>query len=240
MRIKRFGFLIAALGALGVTSAPAGAAGKWQYEITPYLWGSGIEGRTSSFGQVVEVDASASDLLDFVDGGWAFNFVGRGDSWSSWVDIFKVSLSHDATIPGTPVTIESNVDQTIAELGIGYSGGRTVEWIAGVRYMDMSVELAIPGIAGAEDGSDWIDPFVGARVGFPLGRKISAGLRGDVGGFGAGSDLAWNVVGSLSYQFSKSVSGKLAYRYLDVDYDDNGFLFDASLSGFGLGLSIAF
>ena len=44
----------------------------------------------------------------------------------------------------------------------------------------------------------------------------------------------------VNYDFSKTFAGKFGYRYLSVDYDKNGFLYDMTNSGFYLGLGIRF
>jgi hypothetical protein len=48
-------------------------------------------------------------------------------------------------------------------------------------------------------------------------------LRGDVGGFGAGSEFSWNVLGAYSFQIGvyhgTTFSGMLGYRALSVDLE---------------------
>ena len=47
-------------------------------------------------------------------------------------------------------------------------------------------------------------------------------MFGDVGGFGAGSQL-WPVAGLLGYQVNKRFTLQAGYRYLDVNYRSTGF-----------------
>ena len=61
-----------------------------------------------------------------------------------------------------------------------------------------------------------------------------------VGGFGVGSDLTWDVFGGLGYQFNNSISATAGYRHLEVDYENNGFVFDVELSGPVIGMTITF
>lgn len=77
-----------------------------------------------------------------------------------------------------------------------------------------------------------------------LGRTNAAGklqgtLLADIGGFGVGSDLTWEFMPALSYRFSDAVSLALGYRWLDIDFDDSDFEFDAAQFGWLLGLGIA-
>jgi opacity protein-like surface antigen len=74
-------------------------------------------------------------------------------------------------------------------------------------------------------------------------RSTSAGpwwAYGDIGGFSAGSDFTWQVALGAAYDFSKTISGKFGYRYLSVDYDKGGFLYDMKTQGVYLGLGIRF
>jgi hypothetical protein len=80
------------------------------------------------------------------------------------------------------------------------------------------------GIAIARGGSvDWVDPVVGGRLRYNLAPGQNLMLRGDVGGFGAGSQFSWNALAAYSFviamQDGVTYSGVLGYRALDVDYE---------------------
>ena len=47
----------------------------------------------------------------------------------------------------------------------------------------------------------WVDPIIIGRVKFPAGKKWLFQLRADVGGFGIGSDFAWQAHGMLVIVF---------------------------------------
>lgn len=81
---------------------------------------------------------------------------------------------------------------------------------------------------GRSGNVDWWDPFIGGRATLPLGESWKFKLRADVGGFGIGSDLAWQVETLFTRDFSPRASFEIGYRWIDVDYqdDDNGFIFD--------------
>ena len=75
----------------------------------------------------------------------------------------------------------------------------------------------------AESGDiTWVDPMVGARLRhqFSPGRELM--LRGDVGGFGAGSKFSWQAIGALNWEVARTQhavwSGMVGYRALYVDY----------------------
>lgn len=112
-----------------------------------------------------------------------------------------------------------------------------VDVLAGARFWHQSLDLNFNlagtldvgglviagGRAIAKSGSvDWVDPLMGVR----LRRQFEPGkdmvLRADIGGFGAGSQFSWNVLGAFNYEIAKgsayTVSAYLGYRALQADY----------------------
>ena len=89
----------------------------------------------------------------------------------------------------------------------------------------VNIEVAKAVALAASNDMEWVDPFVGFRLRHAMGASKELSLEGDVGGFGAGSDFSWQVVGT--YGFDTSLCGTpfhavLGYRALAVDYSENG------------------
>lgn len=78
------------------------------------------------------------------------------------------------------------------------------------------------GFALASTGSmDWADPIVGFVVRHEIAPHHNLRLRGDVGGFGVGSQFTWQSFAGYAYEFgsgSTSWSAVLGYRALGVNY----------------------
>ncbi|MBB2908659.1 hypothetical protein FHR76_005079 [Rhizobium sp. RAS22] len=55
-----------------------------------------------------------------------------------------------------------------------------------------------------------------------------------------GSDLTWSALATVNYIVSDKFSVSGGYKVLGVDYDHDGHLFDARLSGPVLGLTYRF
>ena len=91
---------------------------------------------------------------------------------------------------------------------------------------------------------DWWDPIVGGNFSQPLGRNFSFNLRGDIGGFGVGSELTWQLLPSLSWQFADWGSIEAGYRWVYADYESgsgpNLFKYDMLNQGFQVGLTFHF
>lgn len=96
------------------------------------------------------------------------------------------------------------------------------------------------------DESTWcVDPIVGLRLEAAFGRRWRATLASDVGGFGAGSNLAWWLGASVKYSFSRTVGIGLGWTILDVDFtgtkdDGTRIDFDIQLTGPTLTLTFDF
>ena len=52
-----------------------------------------------------------------------------------------------------------------------------------------------------------------------------------IGGFGAGSDFMWDLGANLGYRWGELFSTTIGYRYLDVDYENDVFLYDVAQHG---------
>lgn len=96
---------------------------------------------------------------------------------------------------------------------------------------------------GVSDSELWFDPFIGARVRYDLTRNCTLGLRADLGGFGVGSEFAWQAAAFLGWKFDlfgADASFLVGYRALGQDYQDGEFAWDVIAHGPALGLNIRF
>ena len=149
---------------------------------------------------------------------------------------------------GTKNGVTAELDQWMVEPTLSYRVSKYFEPLAGVRYNHLSGELRGPGILPTPvmptGTQDWWDPIVGANLSLPLGKRFSLNLRGDVGGFGVGSDLTWQVFPYLDWQFAKWGSLQLGYRWLYMDYETGSgasrFKYDMLNQGAQLGFTFHF
>ena len=69
-------------------------------------------------------------------------------------------------------------------------------------------------------------------------------MRGDVGGFGVGSDFAWQAFPYLGWQFAQWGSLQAGYRWVDMDYETgsgaNRFKYDMLYRGPQVGITVRF
>ena len=68
-----------------------------------------------------------------------------------------------------------------------------------------------------------------ARIHGSIG-QWSLEVRGDVGGFGVGSDLAFQAFAAFWYAVGERGTLGIGNRHLDIDFDDGGLELDAAFS----------
>ena len=78
---------------------------------------------------------------------------------------------------------------------------------------------------------DWFDPYVGLRGRYNFNKTLYTAVRGEIGGFGVGADLMWEVEGVLGINLTRSIFTEVGYRALGGNYENDGFRFDVVMHG---------
>ena len=223
----------------------------WTFTAAPYLWAAGIEGTIGEFGlPPVDVDASFGDILENFDIG----FMGAGEArygrFGFAMDLMYIKVSASADTPFG--VLADHIDATsttftafgAAEYRLIDTEQGSVDVLGGARVWALDTELdPVGGPADPlsfTDDAAWVDPIIGARARIELPSDFYLTGWGMIGGFGAGSELTWDVMGALGYSVSDSVSIIGGWRALSVDYEDGAFIYDVVQSGPILGATIKF
>ena len=257
------GAILATLG-LAPAAAQAQAAessgSDWSFEFTPYLWGAAMSGEVGAGPlPTMDVDMSFSDIMDNLDAGLMGAFEARKGRWGLLFDAIYMKLTHAATASRTGVgpigatvtaSAELEMAQTLYAAAVAYraiEGRAPIDVIGGLRYAKIEADARIDGSFFAQAGTvarsgakDWVDPYVGVRAQYPIAERWTLVGYADVGGFGVGSEFSWQAAAGINYEFSRTVVGKFGYRYMSVDYDNDGFRYDMANSGLYLGAGIRF
>jgi hypothetical protein len=77
----------------------------------------------------------------------------------------------------------------------------------------------------------WFDPYVGLRTRYNFSKAFYTAVRGEIGGFGVGADLMWEVEGVIGINMTRSIFTEVGYRALSSDFEDNNFRFDTVMHG---------
>ena len=84
----------------------------------------------------------------------------------------------------------------------------------------------------------WVDPVVGLRFQAPLNNFVNFTLAGDVGVWGAGSQMDYQIFGALGFRLKPRVLMDVGWRYLFVNYRSSNFVYEAAQTGFISGCDV--
>ena len=248
--MKRTRILTFALAGLGLHAGAQAQTppDKWEFELTPYLWAAGMDGTMAVGPKEASVSVGFQDLLKSLDFGFMGRFEARNDRWSLASDLVYTNLGKDAQLTDAGADVGAVVLDTkmlVVEGTAGYRLGRSpVEAVAGARIYSVKADVQADRVGELASGSGgWVDPIVGLRLRkWVGGDKWLVALRGDVGGFGVGSDFAWALSAGLGYRLNRSLTLSAGYRAWNFDREGEREIskLDMTMGGFGLGMAIRF
>jgi hypothetical protein len=250
-------FLTTVLAAsLLLSVLPAGASAAddgWEFTLSPYLWLVGIDGEVTLGRETFEPSVSFGDIWDNLDFALQGYFEASKGKFGLFLDPTYLNLSIDRTVAGVERELESTSWLVefggLYELWAGPMGeGREASFslLGGGRYFSQDNEIKLgSGISLASDSESVVDPIIGARFTVDLHEKVPCLLRGDIGGFGVGSEAAWQIQALLGYRFTPSMTLWAGYRVLDIDVEEGDrdsrfFESKVTLSGPIVGFAFAF
>lgn len=242
---------LATVAALACGGAAA-AEESWQHTATVYMIGASIDGKASIGNLDADVNVGFDDILDNLEFGAMASYRGKRGRWAVVADLIYMDLEQkkDGLGPAGRTRAKVEGDQLITELDLSYALTDRLDVYGGLRYWDLDADLHIYGggplgkTLAASESESWLDPVVGLRYEWPLGRDWTLVARGDIGGFGIGSDFSWHATAFASWAMSEHANLLIGYRHLDVDYDDGSgagrFRWDVAEGGPALGFAWRF
>jgi hypothetical protein len=217
---------------------------KWDFLTDVYLMFPYMDGETG-IGEnlILPVDATPGDIFSKLQMGAMLYLEANTDRWAITSDLVYMNLSQEVT-PGIILNSGTvGAKQTIWETAGLFRLLPFMEIGAGGRlnYVQTSADLLINAIpAGVTEATGrhhktWFDPVLIARFSADIKDKWLFQFRGDLGGFGVGSDFTWQLHASAGYRFSKLFQMSLGYRILSTDYksgeEPKEFIFDVKEFG---------
>lgn len=217
---------------LAVALALAGTAqaqDDWRLTIEPYVWIPALEGEGSADGSP-EVDFEI-DYPGELSAALPLALRLATPGGSTWrLDGLYARWEDDEG------SIETETSLSLVEAGVGWPTGGGWELVAGLRAVELELDVAIGG-AEADASESWIDPWLGAAGEVELAERWTVRTWADVGGFGIGSDLTWQVAALAGWR-GERWRVELGYRALAVAFDDDDL--DTELLAHGPILGVAF
>lgn len=222
--------------------------GKWTFLVEPYLMFPVMKG-TVGLGNLpfdVPVDASTNDIFSNLKMGFMLNAEATNGQWTISTDILYMSLAQDVE----PGVLNKDGEITAKQLGWEVYGLYSVTpWLdlglgGLVNSVNAGFDINREEIIGEDpqiinykrSGTEtWFDPMIVARIKSQAGEKFIYRFKGEIGGFGIGSELAWQIQAYLGYRFSKLFEMTGGYRYISLDYEtgdgQDRFKYDVDTSG---------
>jgi hypothetical protein len=213
----------------------------WEFTVAPYLWVTTVQGTTGIGERSSSFDVDYSKLFDLLGRGDLFAamgfFAARKGPITAFVD-FAGSMAKDDLEVRRLVPVKVDVDSLFLEFALAWNlldlgtpgrpGHVEGNLHSGFRWnrafsrltvdptqVDLSREVATT--------QSWVDPLVGGAFTLDVTERISLYFRGDIGGFGAGSKLAWEAMGIFDVYLGMLGKAQtdllLGYKAYSFDYE---------------------
>ena len=196
---------------------------KWGFLAEPYLMFPNMKG-TTGIGNLpnTEVDADPSDIFSNLQVGAMLYMEASKDKWHIATDFIYMNLKQDIE----PKLIINGGYLRAKQLAFNVTGLYSVNsWLdVGIGGMLNSIKLetnisAIGEVFESENTETWFDPMLIARTQSEPKATFVYQVRADIGGFGIGSDFAYQLQFYAGYRFSKLFQLTGGYRIIGLDYE---------------------
>lgn len=243
--------LAATLGSASFAQGLAMNDDERQLFLSGYIFASGITGDVSTVGPLPDasIDLKFSDVIKDLEGGAMAMVEYRSGRWSLIGDLMHSYVRPSGNLPGSLIDdVELKQRQTTLQGNVLYRAYATpdmrVDVGGGLRYWHLNNQVTVtspvaPTVTGTQE-KDWIDPVIAVRFQTRINEKWRATFFADYGGFGAGSDETWQIVGTFDYSLNEKLLLRAGYRVLSTDYRDGNFRYDVTMHGPLIGLTYRF
>jgi hypothetical protein len=230
-----------------VSPIPA-VSDAWRFEITPYLWGSGIKGTLGlDNGLAKSADFTTSNVLGALKSGGMIAAEAHNGSWGVMGDLVSATLQKSgAASVVTPygpanvadkVTLQQTVLTGAATYTIANNKNAYVDALLGVRaiYATATVNLSVTGTsdkASVSKTTSTVDPIIGAKGRYRIADSTwYVPFYADIGSGGGTTNLTWQAMAGVGKTFNSLIDASLTYRALYYDMKDGGVMQKTTMLG---------
>ncbi len=224
---------------------------RWHYMVEPYLMLPAMSG-TSGVGELPDIDINASvgDIFSNLKFGAMLYAEATNGKWAITTDLLYMNIKQEAEVG--PIIREASLQAK--QLGWENAGLRSIrpKWDAGIGLRLNSISLIQETTFENENlesqsrelSQTWLDPILILRFHSEPMQEFIYQVRGDLGGFGIGSDFTWQLQAYIGYRFTKVFYMTGGYRIISMDYENGSgsdrFKYDVNTSGFNLRFGFRF
>lgn len=225
---------------------------RWGLTVAPYFLFPNMSGEAGIGNITVDVDADPGDIFDKLQFGFMLLLEMSNQDWAVAVDGLYMSLEQKGQTPILGREAEADMKQLAIQTNILRRVATWAEVGLGVRLNSLESGLVVAPGEIILPGTDitkketWLDPLIAARFTIPTQSKWHLGMQGDIGGFGVGSDFAWQIEPFVGYRFSRLFELAFSYRAIGMKYEAGEqetadyFLYDMIIFGPQLGIVLRF
>jgi hypothetical protein len=218
---------------LVISTATVKAQETWSFRVTPYLWLPTLNTETA-IGDRPAAESSVS-VLEVLDFAALVTGEARKGRYTILGEFNYLDLSQDSSGPGGLVRAETGVDGVLASIMGGYAFASDdrlrVEGLAGARLWSLNASVDFATIPEVSTSETWVDPIVGLRATYAVTDAITVQGMADIGGFGVGSEVQWEVIARIGYTISDGLTLAGGWRHLDVDVGRGKLDLEMTLTG---------
>lgn len=213
------------LGVVAAGQSPDTAVvkGRWRCLLEPYVLFANLDGN-------VDVGTQPASHVGFshFHTSLMLYFEVSNDKWLFSSDLTYMDLDGDADT-AEPI-VQGHAD--IKQLGWEVAGLRKMNpWLwAGIGFQLNSIQSGVnlkldtgrgPFLVSGDLTRTWVDPSLILAIRLPMGGAGKWDLRGrgNIGGFGIGSRVYWQLQAYVDYHISELLQASIGYRAIKVDYE---------------------
>lgn len=204
---------------------------KYKIYVEPYIMFTSMSG-TTAIGNLPPtfVCIPASKVFSYLKIGGMLYAEVHNDKLAFTSDLFYAYLTEDASTKNNIISGTANLKQFLWELEGLYRLAPWLEAGVGARINSITAGVNInynPPFGGnsisgsAQRTNIWVDPLIVTRLKTVIHDKWLLQLRADIGGFGIGSQFAWQLQPDIFYRASKLLQVGVGYRAISMNYNNN-------------------
>lgn len=228
------------------TAVQYSSKNKWAFKVEPYMMFPYMKGDVAVRNlPAASIDANMGEIFNKLQLGLMLNIEAGNDKWTITSDVIYMDLTQDINegdvinsgeIGATQIAWElAGMRKVLPWLEVGVSG------ILNTLSNELNVNINNPGPgSGTTDKSgdiskSWVEPMIVTRIQSSPDKTLIYQFKGEIGGFGIGSDFAWQAEVDAGFHFSKLFQITAGYRIISLDYEtgsgENLFVYDVDTFG---------
>ena len=228
---------------------------EWRFEVTPYIWGSGVSSTLFYNDRYLNTaKLSTSNVLGDLKSGGMIAAEAHYGNWGIMGDLVSATLqtpgSNTEVVPtrnfgGVPihaadkVTLQQNIITGAATYTVLNNQSFYLDGLVGVRGImataTVSLDLSAFGLSKSTVDSKSVstaDPIVGLKGRYRIADSTwYVPFYADIGGGGGTTNMTWQGMIGVGKTFEKWVDVSLAYRTLYYDMKGDGLLQKTTFKG---------